>query len=390
MNASWIKRPVELVALSAALTLTGCAQWADQARLAVQAPVAVVPPAPGVTPATASLAPAAWPPVRTASWVAKDFRFHTGETLPQVTIAYRTLGNPAGEPVMLLHGTTGNGGNWLSAAFAGEMFGPGQPLDASRYFIILPDSIGTGASSKPSDGLRAKFPRYSYEDMVDAQYRLMTEGLGIKRLRLVLGNSMGGMQAWVWASRYPKAMDAVVPMASMPTAMSGRNWMTRRLIIDSIRNDPEYRGGDYTAQPRSLQFASVMYGVATNGGNQALYAAAPNRAKADALLDARLKAPFNGDANDHLYQWDASRDYDPSPGLGRIEAHVLAINSADDERNPPELGVMEREMARIRHARLLVVPGSAQTAGHGTTAQAKWWKEDFRGWLQAVPRGTPR
>jgi homoserine O-acetyltransferase len=328
--------------------------------------------------------------VRTATWVARDFRFHTGETLPQVTIAYRTLGNPSGEPVMLLHGTTGNGGNWLSAAFAGEMFGPGQPLDASRYFIILPDSIGTGASSKPSDGLRAKFPRYSYEDMVDAQYRLMTEGLGIKRLRLVLGNSMGGMQAWVWASRYPQAMDAVVPMASMPTAMSGRNWMTRRLIIDSIRNDPEYRGGDYTAQPRSLQFASVMYGVATNGGNQALFAAAPNRAKADALLDARLKAPFTGDANDHLYQWDASRDYDPSPGLGRIEAHLMAINSSDDERNPPELGVMEREMARIRHARLLVVPGSAQTAGHGTTAQARWWKEPFRTWLQGVPRGTAR
>jgi homoserine O-acetyltransferase len=374
------------VVLSAALTLTGCAPWANQAPSAAQAPVAVVPPAQVVSPAPAPLAPAAWPPVRTATWVAKDFRFHTGETLPQLTIAYRTLGNPAGEPVMLLHGTTGNGANWLTAAFAGEMFGPGQPLDASRYFIILPDSIGTGASSKPSDGLRAKFPRYSYEDMVDAQYRLMTEGLGIKRLRLVLGNSMGGMQAWVWASRYPKAMDAVVPMASMPTAMSGRNWMTRRLIIDSIRNDPEYRGGDYTVQPRSLQFASVMYGVATNGGNQALFAAAPNRAKADALLDARLKAPFTGDANNHLYQWDASRDYDPSPGLGRIEAHVLAINSADDERNPPELGVMEREMARIRHARLLVVPGSAQTAGHGTTAQAKWWKEEFRGWLQGVPQ----
>jgi len=388
MNASWIKRPTQLVVLSAALTLTGCAQWAHQAPAAAQAPVAVVPPGPVVSPAPASVAPAAWPPARSATWVARDFRFHTGETLAQVTVAYRTLGNPSGEPVMLLHGTAGNGGNWLNAAFAGEMFGPGQPLDASRYFIILPDSIGTGASSKPSDGLRAKFPRYSYEDMVDAQYRLMTEGLGIKRLRLVLGNSMGGMQAWIWASRYPQAMDAVVPMASMPTAMSGRNWMTRRLIIDSIRNDPEYRGGDYTTQPRSLQFASVMYGVATNGGNQALYAAAPNRAKADALLDARLKAPFAGDANDHLYQWDASRDYDPSSGLGRIEAHVLAINSADDERNPPELGVMEREMARIRHARLLVVPGSAQTAGHGTTAQAKWWKEAFSDWLRGVPKGS--
>jgi homoserine O-acetyltransferase len=287
---------------------------------------------------------------------------------------------------MLLHGTTGNGSNFLGAAFADQMFGPGQPLDAARYFIILPDSIGTGDSSKPSDGLRAKFPRYSYEDMVDAQYRLMTEGLGIRHLRLVLGNSMGGMQAWIWASRYPKAMDAVVPMASMPVAMSGRNWMTRRLIIDSVRNDPAYRGGDYTTQPASLQFASVMYGVATNGGDQALYAAAPTRAKADALLDARLKSPFVGDANDHVYQWDASRDYDPSSRLGLIQAYVLAINSADDERNPPELGVMEAEMARIPHARLLVVPGSAQTAGHGTTAQAKWWRENFRTWLQGVPK----
>ena len=367
---------LSILAAVAAAVLAACAQTPVMPQ--PQASQAATPPA--------AQAPAARPMVKTATWVARDFRFHTGETLPALTIAYRTLGNPAGEAVMLLHGTTGNGSNFLSAAFADQMFGPGQPLDAARYFIILPDSIGTGDSSKPSDGLRARFPRYNYEDMVDAQYRLMTEGLGIRHLRLVLGNSMGGMQAWIWASRYPKAMDAVVPMASMPVAMSGRNWMTRRLIIDSVRNDPAYRGGDYTAQPASLQFASVMYGVATNGGDQALYAAAPTRAKADALLDARLKASFTGDANDHVYQWDASRDYDPSPGLQRIQAYVMAINSADDERNPPQLGVMESEMARISHARLLLVPGSAQTAGHGTTAQAKWWKEDFRTWLQGVPK----
>ena len=338
-----MRRLFALPALSifAAITLAACAQ------LPAQSQSSSTPAATAVVAQT----PAARPAVKTATWVARDFRFHTGETLPAVTVAYRTLGNPAGEAVMLLHGTTGNGGNFLTAAFADEMFGPGQPLDATRYFIILPDSIGTGDSSKPSDGLRAKFPRYSYEDMVDAQYRLMTEGLGIRHLRLVLGNSMGGMQAWIWASRYPKAMDAVVPMASMPVAMSARNWMTRRLIIDSVRNDPAYRGGDYTVQPASLQFASVMYGVATNGGDQALYAAAPTRAKADALLDARLKSPFAGDANDHVYQWDASRDYDPSSRLGLIQAYVLAINSADDERNPPELGVMEVEMARIPHAR---------------------------------------
>ncbi|MFZ4760668.1 MAG: alpha/beta fold hydrolase, partial [Burkholderiaceae bacterium] len=236
------------------------------------------------------------PPLRT--WVARDFRFHTGQALPELTVAYRTLGDPSGEPVLLLHGTTATGAVFLAEHFAGEMFGPGQPLDIRRYFVIIPDSLGIGGSSKPSDGLRARFPRYGYEDMVDAQYRLVTEGLGIPRLRVVLGNSMGGMQAWVWATRHPSMMDAVVAMASMPTAMSGRNWMTRRLIIDAIRNDPEYRGGDYTVQPRSLQFATVFYGVATNGGNQALFRLAPNRASADALLDARLTAPFAGDAND--------------------------------------------------------------------------------------------
>jgi homoserine O-acetyltransferase len=204
--------------------------------------------------------------------------------------------------------------------------------------------------------------------MVDAQYRLMTEGLGIRHLRLVLGNSMGGMQAWIWASRYPKAMDAVVPMASMPVAMSGRNWMTRRLIIDSVRNDPAYQGGNYTAQPASLQFASVMYGIATNGGDQALYAAAPTRAKADALLDSRLKAPFTGDANDHVYQWDASRDYDPSPGLQRIQAYVMAINSADDERNPPQLGVMEGEMVEGRFQDLAPARAESGAIGVFTTS----------------------
>jgi homoserine O-acetyltransferase len=233
-----------------------------------------------------------------------------------------------------------------------------------------------------------KFPKYNSDDMVQAHYRLVTEGLGIKHLRMVMGNSMGGMHTWVWATKYPEMMDIAVPMACQPGAMSGRNWMTRRLIIDAIRNDPEYRGGDYTVQPRSLQFATVFYGVATNGGNQALFRLAPNRASADALLDARLTAPFTGDANDHLYQWDASRDYDPQPLLDRVQAHVLAINSADDERNPPELGVMERELARLSHARLLIVPGGPDTAGHGTTASAKWWKDDFASWLAQVPRGT--
>lgn len=355
------------------------------ATLSLSLTIAAALPADAAAQTPSQVAPVA-PPAQAATWIARDFRFHTGETMAAMNVAYRTVGDPSGEPVLLLHGTTGSGANFMTPAFAGEMFGPGQPLDARRYFVILPDAIGTGGSSKPSDGLRAKFPRYSYEDMVDAQYRLVTEGLGIRRLRLVLGNSMGGMETWVWATRYPKMMDAAVPMASMPTPMSGRNWMTRRLIIDSVRSDPDYRGGDYTVQPRSLQFASVFFGIATNGGSQALVRAAPDRARADALLDARLKAPFTGDANDHVWQWDASRDYDASSKLGLVEAHVLAINSADDERNPPELGVMERELARVRHARMLWVPGSADTAGHGTTANAKWWKAEFDAWLKTVPK----
>jgi homoserine O-acetyltransferase len=327
-----------------------------------------------------------YPAPQEGSWVVRDFRFHTGEVLTELRLHYTTVGAPTGEPVLILHGTTGSGTGMLNPGFAGELFGPGQPLDASRYYIILPDAIGTGKSSKPSDGLRASFPRYNYDDMVDAQYRLVSEHLGVRHLRLVLGNSMGGMQTWIWAQKYPDFMDVAVPMASLPTEMSGRNWMTRRLIIDAIRNDPEWMNGHYTTQPRSLQFASVFYGIATNGGNQALYKAAPTREKADELLNQRLSAPFRGDANDHLYQWDASRDYNPSSGLERIQAALLAINSADDERNPPELGLLDREITRVKNGRVLLLPGSDETAGHGTTARATFWKQDLAELLQNVPR----
>jgi homoserine O-acetyltransferase len=199
---------------------------------------------------------------------------------------------------------------------------------------------------------------------------------------------MGGMHTWIWAEKYPDGMDVAVPMASLPTEMSGRNWMTRRLIIDAIRNDPEWMNGHYTTQPRSLQFASVFYGIATNGGNQGLYKAAPTREKADQLLNQRLKAPFSGDANDHLYQLDASRDYNASSGLERIQAVLLAINSADDERNPPELGVLDREITRVKNGRVLLIPASDQTAGHGTAAQARFWKQDLGELLQTAPRGA--
>jgi homoserine O-acetyltransferase len=328
-----------------------------------------------------------YPAPKEGSWIAKDFRFHTGQVLPELRLNYVTIGAPTGEPVLVLHGTAGSAASMLTPAFAGELFGPGQPLDASRYFVIIPDGLGTGKSARPSDGLRAAFPRYNYDDMVAAQYRLVTEHLGVKRLRAIIGNSMGGMHTWIWGVKYPDAMDALVPMACQPTEMSSRNWMTRRLITDSIRNDPEWAGGNYTKQPRSAQFASVFFGIATSGGNLALYKAASTRAQADKLLDARLNAPFTADANDVLYQWESSGDYNPSPGLERIRAAVLAINAADDERNPPETGVMEREMKRVKNGRYYLIPASEQTAGHGTTGQAKWWKGQLAELLQKLPRG---
>ena len=251
--------------------------------------------------------------------------------------------------------------------------------------MILPDAIGHGKSSKPSDGLRTRFPKYNYEDMVDAQHRLVTEHLGVRRLRLVLGFSMGGMETWIYAQKHPEFMDVAVPMASLPSEMSGRNWMLRRLIIDSIRSDPEWMNGDYSRPLRSAQFASVFYGLATNGGNQALQRAAPTRQRADEVLNQRLGAPFSSDANDVLYQWDSSRDYNASPGLERVRAALLAVNSADDERNPPELGVLDREIKRVKNGRVLLIPGSDQTAGHGTVFQAKFWKKELADLLQTAP-----
>ncbi len=330
-----------------------------------------------------------YPEPREASWVARDFRFHTGEVLPQVQLNYRTIGAPTGEPVLLLHGTAGTGASLLTAAFAGELFGAGQPLDASRYYIIIPDTLGHGKSSKPSDGLRTKFPKYNYDDMVDAHYRLLTEHLSVRHLRAVIGNSMGGMETWIFAVKYADYMDVAVPMACLPTEMSSRNWMLRRLITDSIRNDPEWKNGEYTQQPKSARFASAFFGIATSGGNQALYKAAPTREKADQLLDQRLAAPFAADANDVLYQWDSSRDYNPSPGLERIKATVLAINAADDERNPSELGLLEREIKRVRSGRVVLIPASENTAGHGTTGMARFYQRELAEVLQAAPRLAP-
>ena len=327
-----------------------------------------------------------YPAAKEGTWVARDFKFHTGETMGELKIAYRTVGEPAGEPVIVLHGTTGSAAAMLNPNFAGELFGPGQPLDAKKYFIVLPDAIGHGKSSKPSDGLRAKFPRYNYADMVAAQHRLVTEGLDLKRARLIIGNSMGGMHAWLWGAAYPDFMDALVPMASQPTEMASRNWLMRRMIIDAVRNDPAWKGGDYTEQPQAFRIANVFFGISTIGGTLAYQKQAPTREAADKLLDQRYAAATKADANDFLYYWDSSRDYNASPGLERITAALLAINAADDERNPPETGIMERELKRVKNGKLLLIPASEETRGHAATGMAKFYKRELTEFLASVPK----
>lgn len=336
-----------------------------------------------------SLAIAAdFPTPKQGEWIARDFKFHTGEVKPELKLHYTTVGEPTGQPVLVLHGSGGSAASQLTPTFAGEMFGPGQPLDASKYYIIIPDSIGHGRSSKPSDGMKTAFPKYNYDDMVVAQYRLISEGLRIPHLRLIIGNSMGGMQTWLWGEKYPGYMDALVPMASQASAMSSRNWMLRRMMLETIRNDPDYNGGNYTSQPRMMKYAVTTFGIATGGGTLAYQAAAPTAAKADALVDDRLAHASKADANDFLYQWGSSHDYDAAPGLEKIEATLLAINSADDERNPPETGVMERDLKRVKSGSLYLIPASTETRGHLTTGMARFYSQQVRELLQTAPQRT--
>ncbi|QJI37145.1 alpha/beta fold hydrolase [Pseudomonas sp. ADAK13] len=337
-----------------------------------------------VTGSTVSAAPL--PAATEGDWVAPEFTFHTGEKLANLKLHYITLGNPKHPAILYLHGTYRPGSDVLSKDFGGELFGPGQPLDASKYYIISTDGIGVGQSSKPSDGLRAKFPEYNYTDMVQAQYRLITEGLGVKHLRLIIGNSMGGMQTWMWGQTWPQMMDALVPMASQPTEMSSRNWMMRRLLVESIKQDPAWNKGNYSVQPPSLRLANALFGVGTSGGTLAYQAAAPTRALADELVDERLNAPQTGDANDFIYQWQSSADYDATPGLGKIQAPVLVINSADDERNPPETGRLEASLRELKDARLLLIPASAETRGHGTTGMAKFYAKALGQFMQQTEK----
>jgi homoserine O-acetyltransferase/O-succinyltransferase len=329
-----------------------------------------------------------YPAPKQGDWIAKDFKFHTGETMPELRLHYTTVGEPTGQPVLVLHGSGGSAASMLTPAFAGELFGAGQPLDASKYYIIIPDGIGHGKSSKPSDGMKTAFPKYDYEDMVDAQYRLVKEGLGIKHLRLVIGNSMGGMHSWIWGVKYPQAMDALVPMASQPTEMASRNWMLRRMMLETIRNDPDYDGGNYTKQPRMMKYAINAYGIATGGGTLAYQTLAPTAAKADKMVDDRLAAPIAADANDFIYQWEASHDYNPAAGLERIEATLLAINAADDERNPPETGLTDAALKRVKNGRLYLIPASTETRGHLTTGSAAFYKQQLQELLQTAPQRT--
>ena len=314
--------------------------------------------------------------VTEGDFLIRDFRFASGETLPELRIHYRTLGDPRSPAVLVLHGTTGTGAQFLGETFAGALFGPGQLLDAATHFIVLPDGIGHGGSSKPSDGLRARFPHYGYADMVEAQRRLVVEKLGIARLRLIAGTSMGCMHAWMWAELHPKRMDAVLPLACLPVQIAGRNRVLRELAVESIRSDPAWKGGDYEAPPVAGLRGALEVLFFMGSAALPLQALAPSRDAADRFArDWMAKRLLSTDANDFLYAFEASRDYDPSAGLERIEAAVTAINSADDEVNPPELAILEREIRRVKRGKAVLLPTGPQTRGHGTHTSAAAWKE---------------
>jgi homoserine O-acetyltransferase len=336
-------------------------------------------------------APATYPNQKEADFIVPDFRFASGETLKELKLHYTTLGSPlrnsAGDitnAVLLLHGTSGTGKNYLRPRVGGELFGSGQPLDATKYYIILPDNIGRGGSSKPSDGLRAKFPHYRYSDVVEAQHRLVTEALGVKHLRLVLGTSMGAMNTWMWGERYPETMDALVPIASQPIEVSGRNWLFRRMTIDAIRNDPDWHNGDYVQQPTHWIYADIA-GLLMTADPTRLQEAAPTRAKADALFDEWIADEKKLDTNDELYAVESILDYDPTPGLDKIRAKLLAINFADDEVNPPEIGTVQREIAHVKNAKLVIIPTTEQSYGHITTGRAAVWKPYLAEFLGEFP-----
>jgi homoserine O-acetyltransferase len=335
--------------------------------------------------AAGTLAAADYPTPTEGDYTIHNFKFASGETLPELRIHYRTLGKidkdaqgKTRNAVLIMHGTTGSGAQFIRPEFAGELFGKDQPLDATKFLIVLPDGIGHGKSSKPSDRMHAKFPRYGYIDMVEAQYRLLADGLGINHARLVMGTSMGGMHTWLWGESHPEFMDALMPLASLPTQISGRNRAWRRIIIDAIRNDPAWNGGEYPAgQPPSLRTAAEMLWFMSS--NPVLrQKEAPTLAKTDEALDKFVEQIVKADdANDVLYALEASHDYDPGSNLEKIRAPLLAINSADDLINPPELGILEREIKRVPHGRAMVILFSDKTRGHGSHTIAALWRDQL-------------
>jgi homoserine O-acetyltransferase/O-succinyltransferase len=337
---------------------------------------------------------AAYPTPKEGEWTARDVKFTSGESMAEVRLHYRTIGTPQRDSggvvrnaILLLHGTGGAGTQFLSSYFADELYGPGQLFDAAKYFIILPDNIGHGKSSRPSDGARMKFPHYGYEDMVSLQYRLLTEGMKVNHLRLVMGTSMGGMQTWMWGYKHPDFMDGLVPLASAPTQIVGRNFIWRKMAMDSIREDPAWQDGNYKEQPRLGLSGAVRFLIIA--GSVPLYwhtTVASTRDKAAAFLESDMKRRLDtNDANDLLYQLDSSRDYDPSPHLEQISAPLLAINSADDQVNPPELGLVEKLIPRVKHGRFLLIPISEKTRGHSTHTWAAVWRDDLAKFVETLP-----
>jgi len=366
----------------------GARRWSRAHAAAARRVVALL----ALLPATTALA-ASYPAPAEGDFVIRDFHFASGESLPQLRIHYRTIGERRTDAhgavrnaVLIMHGTGGNGGNLVRDEFAGELFGPGQPLDAARFFLVLPDGIGHGKSSKPSDGLHGHFPHYAYNDMVQAQYLLLTQGLKVNHARLVMGTSMGGMHTWLWGEQHPQFMDALMPLASLPTQISGRNRVWRKTIIDAITHDPDWNGGDYQTEPPSLRTALQMIWLV--GSNPVLrYREAPTLAKADEVIDAAVARGMKSeDANDILYAVAASRDYDPGPGLENIQAPLTAVNSADDLINPPELGILEREIKRVPHGRAIVIPFSESTRGHGSHTYALLWRQYLEELLKSPER----
>lgn len=319
-----------------------------------------------------------------------NFHFKSGDLLPEVRMHYYTFGKPAKDSngkttnaVLVLHGTSGSGRQFLAPQFAGVLFGPGQLLDVSRYFVVLPDNIGHGKSSKPSDGLRAHFPQYDYDDMVAAQHELLEKGLGVNHLRLILGTSMGCMHSWVWGETYPDFMDSLMPLACLPVQIAGRNRIWRKMIIEGIRQDPEWKNGDYTTEPRAALQISTDFLFIAGSAPLVIQKNVPTRDEADKYLDRYVKRITTDlDANDFLYAVSASRNYDPSPYLDKITASVMFINSADDFINPPELGIAESAIKKVKNGLFVLLPISNQTHGHGTHTDAAVWQQYLKELLE--------